>query len=838
MKYCPVVLLLGALSCGIVLDRSLPLPVIVWWLLATALLGAWFFAQRLQRQGWASCLVLLATAAVGGAWHQAWWHVYPANEISRAISEQSRPCCVEAIAVTSPRRVPAPEETALRTIPQTERSELCVWITAIRDGRTMRPASGWADLDVTGVVEHVRAGDRIRVFAQGSRAAAPLNPGEFHFANYARSQRSQCRLFAEFPSSVERLARGSAWNPRRWLADVRSRGVEILRQSMDGERAMLASAVLLGAREQLDPNRNEGYLVTGTIHVLSISGLHVGILAGVLFWFFRTGLLRRQAALAAIMVVTVLYALLTDLQPPVVRAALLVVVACAALWTGHASIGFNSLALAGLLVLVMNPASLFQAGPQLSFLAVATMIAFQDWLVPKRIEDPLDRLIANTRPPVVRFGKYFGGVLWRVWLTGAVIWVISTPLVWRQYHLISPVSLVLNFLMWVPISVAMVTGMATLLVGLVSPPLGRLCGSMCERSLSLLEWSIEGGRTWPGSYYWLPAPPDWWIAVFYVACGLLLAFPSARPRGWWRAALLTAWLAAALMLSGSGSGAWASRQTRPLQCHFVAVGHGLSVLVELQDGRNLLYDAGRLGSPLAGVRPVSAVLWSRGITHLDAIVISHADADHFNAIPGLLERFSVGTIYVSPMMFNRLPDAVKELRESIARHHVPVREIFSGQRLDAGESTTIEVLHPTKKGVYGSDNANSLVLLIEHAGHRVLLTGDLEPPGLNDLLAEEPLDCSVALAPHHGSPRSNPDRFAEWSQPEYIIISGGKALADERTIAGVKDSFRLRGAEVFHTAEDGCVTVSVSSTGVSIATHRTHVRAGLAPTDAKILRPE
>ncbi len=841
MKYCPLVLLLSAGASGIFVDRCWPMPVVAWWLLAVALLGSWLLVWKLQKEAWASFLILLCTAAVGGAWHQAWWHVYPANEISRTMNEQSRPCCVEAIAITSPRWVPAPAPTALRTIPQTERSELSVWITAIRDGTTMRPASGWADLDVSGVVEHFGAGDRVRIFAQGSRPAAPLNPGEFHFANYSRSQRVECRLFAEFPQSVELMARGWVWNPRRWLADVRSRGVTILRQSMDGERAMLASAVLLGAREQLDPNRNEGYLVTGTIHVLSISGLHVGILAGLLFWFFRTGTLRRQVALAAIIVVTIAYALLTDLQPPVVRASLLVVVACAALWTGRTSIGFNSLALAGILVLLMNPASLFLAGPQLSFLAVATMIAFQDWLMPTRIDDPLDRLIANTRPPAMRFAKVVGGVLWRVWLTGAVIWLVSTPLVWRQYHLISPVALVLNFAMWLPISIAMYSGMAALLVGLISTPLGRLFGYACKRSLSLLEWLIEGGRAWPGSYFWLPAPPDWWIAVFYLACGVLLAFPRARPRGWWAATALTMWLAVALVLSGPGSGAWLARkagQARPLVCQFVAVGHGLSVLVELPDGRNLLYDAGRLGSPLAGVRPVSALLWSRGIRHLDAVVISHADADHFNAIPGLLERFSVGKIYVSPVMFNRLPDAVKELREAIARHAVPVREIYSGQRLAAGEGTTIEVLHPTKKGVYGSDNANSIVLLIEHAGQRVLLTGDLESAGLNDVLAEEPLDCSVILAPHHGSPRSNPDRFAEWSQPEHVIISGGKALADEQTIAGVKNSFRLRGAEVFHTAEDGCVTVEVAPQGISISTQRPHVRVGLVPTDAKILQPE
>src|SRR5205085_8178622 len=101
-----------------------------------------------------------------------------------------------------------------------------------------------------------------------------------------------------------------------------------------------------------------------------------------------------------------------------------------------------------------------------------------------------------------------------------------------------------------------------------------------------------------------------------------------------------------------------------------------------------------------------------------------------------------------PVMFDYLPPAVKVLRDSITQAGVPVREIYGGQRLSAGSGTTIEVLHPPRKGVAGSDNANSIVLKIEHAGRRILLTGDLESPGLDDLLAEEPLDCDIVLAPH------------------------------------------------------------------------------------------
>jgi competence protein ComEC len=259
-----------------------------------------------------------------------------------------------------------------------------------------------------------------------------------------------------------------------------------------------------------------------------------------------------------------------------------------------------------------------------------------------------------------------------------------------------------------------------------------------------------------------------------------------------------------------------------LACTFVAVGHGIACLIELPDGRAMLYDAGKLGSPMGAVRPVSSVLWSRGITRLDALIISHADSDHFNAIPELLDRFSVGAIYISPMLFERPQPAVEELHAAIASRGVPLRLIYTGDRLAGTSGALVEVLHPPQKGVLGSDNANSLVLRLEYAGRRMLLTGDLEPPGLEDVLAEEPLDCDAILAPHHGSRRSDPTGFALWSTPEHVVISGTRNQEDEADIEAVMDSYRARGAEVYHTAMDGSVRIELSSGGIRVASFRPH----------------
>ena len=453
--------------------------------------------------------------------------------------------------------------------------------------------------------------------------------------------------------------------------------------------------------------------------------------------------------------------------------------------------------------------------------------------MPQPIIDPLDRLIATTRPWPVRIAKRLGGSVWRLWLTGALIWLVSLPLVWKQYNLISPVALVINSIMWIPITLALYGGFGALAMGFFLPPLGTLCGWLCDRCLWLMEVAIAYGRELPGSYLWLPAPPWWWVGLFYVVLGVLTAFPVLRPSKRWWFVLPVLWFAIALGLARPKAkdrfAEWprrdgaALRKTEPrLACSFVAVGHGIACLIELPDGRTILYDAGQLGSPLGAVRPVSSVLWSRGITHLDALVISHADADHFNAIPELFDRFSVGTIYVSPMMFETPQPAVEELRAAIESRGVPLKLIYAGDRLQSSADVRLEVLHPPKKGVLGSDNANSILLKIEYAGRRVLLTGDLEPPGLDDVLAEEPLDCDAVLSPHHGSRRSDPVGFSLWSTPEYVVISGARNIGDVADIEAVKDSYRARGAEVYHTAEDGCVRIELSASGVRVATFRPH----------------
>ncbi len=837
-RYHPLVIVLVAVVAGIIVDRSWPLPLCAWSTIATGGLGLWLLVAAFLRSRqnsasddeaskieasaestrfpvWlpvalvANVALLLAVAATAAAWHHCRWNLYFCDDIGCYAHLASQPIAVNVIALGPPRRAPSSAPDPMQSIPSGEYSRLDVDVIALRNGSQWQAASGRATLIVLGEPPAIEAGDRLRCFVRLSAPARPQNPGTLDRSAYLRAERIRGRLVAEVPQCLTLVDSGSPWSLTRLVGSLRLRGDQVLKQCLEPRQAQLAAAVLLGLREELDTERTQAFLTTGTVHILSISGLHVGILAGAMFWLMRRTPLPRGWAVATIAVVTLLYALMVDARPPVIRATVLVLVACGALYLGRRTLGMNTLAAAALVVLALNPAHLFNVGAQLSFLCVAGLI----WYAGRRphsddrAKKTLDRLVMANLGWLSRARHRIWRALVGLLLAGAVLWSLCLPLVMARFHILSPVALILNALLWVPVSLSMLSGFGTLLFGAIWSPLGSLCGWLCNVSFWILEDSINFADRCPCSHFWVPGPADWWLWGFYGGIGLLTALPRLRPPRRWCASLLAVWIAVGLAAS-----AWPSRHDH-LDCTFLSMGHGCAALLELPSGQTMLYDAGQMGSPWVGARSVSEFLWDRGKMHIDAVVLSHPDIDHYNALPGLLDKFSVGTVYVSPQMFEKDNGAVAALRCAIDEHAVPVREVQAGDRIWAADGCTIEVLHPPRQSIFGSENANSLVLSVDYLDREILLTGDVESTGLNKLLSEKPRHASVLLAPHHGSRKSNSPELAHWCTPEYVVFSG-----DGRwSIAETEATYRAVGGTVFHTYSGGAIHVQIDAAGVRVS---------------------
>jgi competence protein ComEC len=527
--------------------------------------------------------------------------------------------------------------------------------------------------------------------------------------------------------------------------------------------------------------------------------MNVAILAIGLLAMMQLGWLSRRTGLCIIIAIVVGYTMLAEAQPPVMRAAVLSVMGCIAIWTGRRGVAFNSLFAAALLVLVINPNDLFRAGPQLSFLAVAVCIwvGTTSWFRGLGSRDSLELLIHAARPWYQRLALKFKDWAIALLVTSTAVWVVMLPLVMYAFHIASPIAIPMSFAVWPLITIAMWSGFFMVLVGWLVPVIGRVSGSICDWSLKWLEALVKWAESIRFGHFWMPGPTWWWVAVFYV--GIVAAMIWGRrlgPRRWQLAAVAT-WilvgLAPPLVHIWTRDG---------LSCSVVAVGHGECILLEGPHGETMLCDAGAMGSPEYATQTIASYLWSRGIMRLDGVVLSHADTDHYNALPGLLERFRVGAVYVSPVMFDSLGGrAVQALRESIERAGVPIHEVWSGNRLQFGREASLLVMHPPKRGVVGDDNANSVTVGVEYAGRRILLPGDLESPGLDDVMAEEPYHCDVLLAPHHGSRRSEPSKFAAWCTPAWVVMSS--AANDE--IETSSFAYKQLGARILPTPEFGTV---------------------------------
>ncbi|MGE3777951.1 MAG: ComEC/Rec2 family competence protein, partial [Pirellulaceae bacterium] len=368
----PLVPLAGAAIAGAVCDRVGDVPPVVWWSAVCVACLAWCGYAATCRTDFGGTAILLAAAgSMAGLYHHAHWHFYDFAEVGLYARDVAEPACLVVVVQGSPRHFPSPPPDPLTTMPLADRWEMAVAVEQLRQGRAWQRVSGQGTIVFEGVPPPLRPGDRLRARGMLVAARPPLNPGESDARLYDRAVRRLVRLVVAGGHAVEVLERGSRWTGAWWLDAARQRGVALLRQYVDARQAGLAAAVLLGSREQVDADVNQDFLTTGTSHLLSISGLHVGILAYGLWAAGRSGWFHRRLALWGAMGFVTAYAALTFAEPPVVRAAVLISVICLARLCGRQALSFNTLAVAGLIVFAQNPAAIFQAGTQLSFLAVA-----------------------------------------------------------------------------------------------------------------------------------------------------------------------------------------------------------------------------------------------------------------------------------------------------------------------------------------------------------------------------------------------------------------------------------------------------------------------------------
>ncbi|NEX61783.1 DNA internalization-related competence protein ComEC/Rec2 [Noviherbaspirillum galbum] len=618
---------------------------------------------------------------------------------------------------------------------------------------------------------------------QGLRATGSVRPG-------AANRRLDAFVVA--PGHVVERCRG-------WLRDR-------IHAALPGrEYAGVIVALVIGDQREISQPDWKIFNRTGIGHLVSISGLHITMVAGMMaalvsaLWrrSFFTGLAlpvrlpAQQAAALAGMLTALVYVLLAGFGVPAQRTLYMLGVVGLALWTGRLTQVIDVLCLALAVVLLLDPWAVLWPGFWLSFGAVAIILyASAGRIAPGPAQSRLGGIARQLRAAahvqaVVTLGM-----------------VPLTLLLFGQVSLISPVANAFA----IPLVSFVVTPLS--LAGSILPaPLGQAALLAAHGLVAGLAACLGWLSSLPQAV-WSTALPAWWMFAAALAGCLWMLAPAGWPARWLGAGGLLPMLLNAPAHPAEGE-LWAT---------FFDVGQGAAVLIETP-GHALLYDAGPLYGPDSdgGSRVILPYLRARGIQSLDGMVLSHSDADHTGGASSILDEIRVGW-----------------LSSSLPPDHALVRRAPRHVRCEAGQAwdwdgTRMSMLHPTP-GSYDNPkwkpNARSCTLKLTHGTHALLLTGDIEAPQERELLGARAADlpATVLLAPHHGSGTSSTEAFLRAVHPELAIFQAGYRNRYHHPKAEVFERYGRLGVQRMRTDVTGAVTLVFAQDWSASAERVEHAR--------------
>jgi competence protein ComEC len=693
-----------------------------------------------------------------------------------------------------------------------DRTRLIVRLSATRLQGQDVPIQGIILLTVNGALENLETGDPIRFVSRLHPIEGYHNPGGYDFQRVMARQGIRVAGFLEQPDLLVLSGPNNTLGKRLSFLAARFRVNALIDAHIPPPLNGIARALLTGDQSKIPPEIREAFNQAGVAHLLAFSGLNLGLVGGLAFFFFRfllslseTALLYlnvRFWALVGSFVPVAGYALLAGLSPPVSRALLMVTLVFLALLLKKQSDLLNNLALAALILLLLSPTSLFRPSFQLSFVSVWAI----GYLLPK-IWPPA----GNPEKPDPSWGYRGLLYLWGIFCVSLVSQLATLPAVAWWFHQISFIGLISNLLL-VPLTGVLVVPLGLLAIGF-SPVFPWATFFLFKIVALLLEWTwgiAQFFASLPGAFVSFSRPS--WLEIFFYFSALLILFNRRKiPRPSWALGLVLA----CLFLTFSFPRIKTFLGFKPLTLTFLDVGHGSAVLVEFPGGENLLVDGGGSPNPAfdLGERVVSPFLRQKNIFSLDTVVSTHPHPDHLNGLPFILEKFIVKEFWWNGERADS--EVLSRLEDLIQRKKIPTFQPRAGWTKNFGK-VQVRILHPQPAGPQQSEainwheqNNHSLVLQIDYQGQRVLLPADIEAAVENSLLDRGPaIQSQILQVPHHGSLTSSQPAFIEAVAPRWAVFSARGSVRFPVPHPEILRRYLERGVKILRTDQEGAIRFS------------------------------
>lgn len=759
-------------------QASLPAPAIGGWLPMGGLLAAAFVGACPRLHAYLRVALLLAAGVTLGASWSGW---RAAERLAEALPPELEGTDLRITGVVAD----LPESSAIgrRFVFSVEQAEAAGQRVAL----PRRVALGW--YGAAPLVPQLLPGERWRLTVRLKRPHGLANPDGFDVEAWWLTEGIRANGYVR-PAGAERLdSFVFSWRDLvgRARACLRERIASVL---PEGRYAGVLVALVIGDQRAIAQADWEMFNRTGIGHLMSISGLHITMIAalaaGMMGLLWRHGfwvgarlplyLPAQKVAAASGLAAALIYVALAGFGIPAQRTLLMLAVVTLALWRARIVAASQVLSLALLAVLVLDPWAVLWPGFWLSFFAIACLM-----------------LASRSETGSMRSG-------WRQVVTGgmqsqfvATVGLLPlTMLLFAQVSVIGPIANALA----IPLVSFIITPLA--LLGSVLPaPLHGWLLHAAHFALTLLAEALRALSGLPLAVWQAPKP-----GLLVTALAIAGALWLLAPRGWpWRWAGVLAWLPLlAATPTAPHGGVWLTA---------FDIGQGNAVLVETPSFR-LLYDTGPAYSAESdgASRVILPYLRARGIDRLDALVISHGDSDHAGGARSLLAQLQIGWIASS------LPDSRALLQSLQSDRHV---DCTAGQRWRI-DGVEFEFLHPAADDRHETrPNARSCVLRIQAGAHAALLAGDIEARQERLLLARSPekLRADVLLAPHHGSGTSSTPAFLDAVRPSLALFQLGYRNRYRHPKTEVVARYQARGVHVLRSDQAGAVRVSLDGSGVT-----------------------
>lgn len=778
---------------------------------------------------------LIVASCLGAARMNVYQHV-PANHISRHLVSPSSLAEIIGTIDGPPRPAPPPKGAMAQAHHEGQATMLALRVEQLIGDNGPREVSGRLLVKLMRSEHRLRDGDRVRLIGWMRPIEGPSNPGEPDFRVILQQRGYDGRFTVPQREHVKVLDPAPPWwtfEETRWaLADAAVHSLNVdLRQEGDAaqQRVAVLETMLLGRWSDAMGDLNDAFRRVGLIHILCISGAHLGILAALLWFALRfTGLHPRMVAIVSLTVIG-LYLLAVPWSVPVIRAGIAAGLVGLAVISGRRAPAIELLGVATTLSLLWRPIDLLDPGFQLSFGTSAALILCTRPLSLRLYPSPLT---SQDAPDGWMLLKRAGADYLAANLVG---FYVTLPMVTYHYSMFSPVALALGLIALPAVSLLLWLGLAKIAIGLVLPSAGLLLARPVELLTDVINASVRIVASWRMSAVTLSEAPSAWWAGLTVGLAICWAAGLFRARRWLLVSCIagsTFWglgqvvtdpLRQATQRAGFASTQAALSSDSPaLHVHALSVGDGSCFVLRWpvhdatseRDWITWVFDCGSQQYADVGLRSVEPALRSLGASHIDTLVLSHADWDHIVGAPDVARKMEVRRLLISPQMAQQTgeqPASVPAMVLSeLEKLRVPREVISQGWSERVGE-VIIEALWPPADFSAPRNNDVSLVLRFTTAGKSVLLQGDIQELAITQLLKSGVMGpAEVADLPHHGSFVDSSPRWLAHLNPSIVLQSTGAArLRNDKWEGVFARTPRVR----LITAHSGMVTVKITRDG-------------------------